>query len=240
MNKLIAVLVAAALAVVVGVLYVAYSIADRERANLSRVLGTTSEEARTLADQVAALSLSNASMNQAILAAQSQTSELRAQLVTNVLLLTELTNRMASTTNVVPRPHQVRAFLGTQSVGLAWIIPSNVRRDPKTGLVSYEQVVALPDAARGSITAFVTNVVEQPVPAEPNVVQQHNYIDQRHFDQRYPWLWPSTIVYPPVEPMPPIAPIPPTAPNPHLQRGGLYRPPSERGDPGLYVPPGLR
>ncbi len=192
--------------------------------------------------RVAALTATNAAANQLAATAQARAAEFRAVAETNAAALAALTNRPASSNAFSLKPYQVRSFVGTQYVGMAWIIPSNQRRDPKTGLISYDQIVSLPDRSRGTFTAYVTNVVERTVASEPQLVEQNNFYDQRSFDNTPYWMVPPTIVVPPVDTMPPIRPIPPIRPvqpiHPNI-RGGIYRPPSERGDPGLYVPPGL-
>lgn len=63
----------------------------------------------------------------------------------------------------VPRPYRVRAFLGQESVGEAWIVPHNVRRDPETGRYTFEPVLLIDESARNHFTVHHTNVVEREV-----------------------------------------------------------------------------
>jgi hypothetical protein len=139
------------------------------------------------------------------------------------------------TTNSVPRPVQARTYLGDKFVGMSWVMPMNVRRDAKTGRIWYDQSVRLPEDARGTLTAYVTNVVEREAPA-----QSTQYVERNYYVDRSPYYywWPVATVPPrpprpnpptpqPIDPLPPI--LPPSRPVP---------PPSK--PPGIYVPPGVR
>lgn len=242
MNKFAALLATLLMLAVIVIAFLIHS-AHRERENHSRERLQLSNAVRALELRVAALTESNSAALQTAAMAQARAAEFRALAETNAATLAALTNRAAPSNSFILKPYQVRSFVGTQYVGMAWIIPGNQRRDAKTGLISYDQIVSLPDQSRRTFTAYVTNVVEKTVPAETQLVEQNNYYDQRSYDNTPYWLAPPTIIVPPVDPMPPVRPIPPIRPaqpfNPNI-RGGIYRPPSERGDPGLYVPPGLR
>jgi len=143
----------------------------------------------------------------------------------------------SSTTNNVPRPFQASTFLGDKFVGLSWVLPTNVRRDAKTGRVWSDQAVRLPEEARGALTAYVTNVVEREVPGLPT-----QYVEQNYYVNRQPYYWwpVSTIPSPPKPPtpMPMPKPVDPDNFPPLLPPGKPIPPPS--GKPGIFVPPGLR
>lgn len=241
MNKFVA-LLGALLGIAGTVIAFLLTSAHREQEAHARERFQLDTAVHALELRVAALTATNAAANQFAAMAQARAAEFRALAETNAAALAALTNRPASSNAFSLKPYQVRSFVGTQYVGMAWIIPSNQRRDPKTGLISYDQIVRLPDQSRGTFTAYVTNVVERTVASDPQLVEQNNFYDQRSYDNTPYWMVPPTIVFPPVDGLPPGRPIPPIRPvqpiHPNI-RGGIYRPPSERGDPGLYVPPGL-
>jgi hypothetical protein len=156
------------------------------------------------------------------------------------------------------QPYPVQVYVGRTAIGQGWVVPTNVRRDPKTGRVSFEQVVSLPETARGALTTYVTNTVERPVAlTSSHVIEREIYRDRWA-----PW-WgsaavavpsvyyggrperPATPDYPRPAPRPSARPVsggpwtpvnvaPRAAPSP-----GLYVPPRP-GDPGIFVPSGLR
>jgi hypothetical protein len=241
MNKFVA-LLGALLGIAGTVIVFLLTSAQREQAAHSRDRLQLNDAIRALELQVAALSATNAAANQLAAMAQTRAAEFRALAETNAAALAALTNRPPSSNAFSLKPYQVRSFVGTQYVGMAWVIPSNRRRDPKTGLIGYDQIVSLPDQSRGTFTAYVTNVVERTVASEPQLVEQNNFYDQRSYDSTPYWMLRPTIAVPPVDTLPPVRPIAPIRPvqpiHPNI-RGGIYRPPSERGDPGLFVPPGL-
>jgi len=151
-----------------------------------------------------------------------------------------------------PSPYQVQVYLGQKPLGLAWAIPTNVRRDPKTGLVTCEPVISLPETVRGSLTTYVTNVVERPAaPAPAQIVEREYYVDRR---PDWGW-WPGW--YPTVSDRPnrPDHGRPQPSPQPPPRAGGPWTPvsiaprptpapaihvPPQVGQPGLFVPAGLR
>lgn len=222
--------------IVVGFLLVS---AHRERESQSRERQQLHNTVGALQLQVAALTASNTAAVQLASAAEARANGFRALAETNAAALAVLTNRSGASNAFALKPYQVRSFVGTQYVGMAWIIPGNQRRDAKTGLISYDQIVSLPDRSRGTLTAYVTNVVEREVPSEPQLVEQNNYYDQRTYESTPYWGWPARIVLPPSRPAPPADPAPPDRPwrpaPPINPPDGILRPPME-GSPGILRP----
>lgn len=137
----------------------------------------------------------------------------------------------APPSDAFPRSFQARTFLGDKFVGMSWVITHNARRDAKTGRLSYEQSIRLPESARNAITTYVTNVVE--VPAQPG-----QYVEQNYYIERPPSYWWNGGIVPPIPPPPnpPPSKPPPAKPLPPILPPGKPTPP-----PGnVYVPPGLR
>lgn len=158
-------------------------------------------------------------------------------------------------------PFQVPVYLGDKSLGSAWVVPTQVKRDPKSGRVTYQPVIRLPETVQTALTTYVTNVVEKPVPAAVPAVPQAPYYSAPlgyyryyHYDWRpwwgaYAWavrLGPDRSEVPP--PSRPVASLPraggpwtpvvlPAAPAGRPR--GIFTPPSP-GSPGIYVPPGLQ
>jgi hypothetical protein len=151
-----------------------------------------------------------------------------------------------------PSPYQVQVYLGQKSLGLAWAIPTNVRRDPKTGLVTCEPVISLPETVRGTLTTYVTNIIErQAPPAAPQIVEREYYVGRRP-DW---WWWPGWYQTAPDRPARPDYGRPQPSPQPPPRAGGPWTPvsvaprprpspalyvPPQVGQPGIFVPPGLR
>ena len=241
MNKSVAVFGSV---VVLGIIAIAFLLvtAQRERELQSRERQQLNGAIQSLQAQVSALTASNAAAQLMVSAAEARANGFRALAETNAAALSALTNRLASSNAVTLKPYQVRSFVGTQYVGMAWFIQSNQRRDPKTGLISYDPVVSLPEQSRRMLTSYVTNVVEKPVAAEPQYVEQNNYYDQRSYDNTPWWSYPATIVPPPAWPARPAEPAIPDRPwrpaqpvNP-IAPGGILRPP-DINSPGILRPP---
>jgi hypothetical protein len=108
-------------------------------------------------------------------------------------------------TEVTPRPYRVRAFVGQDNVGQAWIVPHNVTRDTESGRYLFEPVLVIDESSKKYFTEHHTNVVEREV--YTTQVYQDGY--------RYPYYYyvnsgrPGRPGRPPVKPEHPIAPQPP-------------------------------
>lgn len=68
-----------------------------------------------------------------------------------------------SAAQAMPRPYRVRAFVGQESVGEAWIVPHNVTRDPESGRYTFEPVLAIDESSKNHFTVHHTNVVERDI-----------------------------------------------------------------------------
>jgi hypothetical protein len=161
-----------------------------------------------------------------------------AAVVAQLTAAAETAARVA--TNVpTPQPYQVQVRLGQKPVGLAWAFPTNVRRDSRTGRVTFEQVVTLPETARGAFTTYVTNTVERVTPpAAPQMVEREVYVPNGPL---WPW-WPYWAPAHPSRASDPGHGRPPvTQPPAHPSQGGPWTPvtvaPRPAPRPGLFVPP---
>jgi hypothetical protein len=96
------------------------------------------------------------------------------------------------------RPYQVRAFVGNRLVGRAWVLPSNVTKDPKTGQVNFEPVVVLEEASKKAFTE--TNYVERDVVRYSTLNYNYN---------PYPYYW---YYYPYYSYRPGLTNVPPIMP----------------------------
>jgi hypothetical protein len=81
----------------------------------------------------------------------------------------------AGATPAVPRAHKVRAYVGTQYLGLAWLVPSPRPRAPETGQVSYEPIIVLDESLKRNLVVHQTNVVERAVPWETTINYNYPY-----------------------------------------------------------------
>ncbi len=74
-----------------------------------------------------------------------------------------------------PRPYRVRAFLGRDNVGDAWIVPHNVQRDAESGRYTYEPVLVIDEASRNYFTAPATEDVEREVYTTEIIQETYGY-----------------------------------------------------------------
>ena len=98
----------------------------------------------------------------------------------------ELPEAKESKTNQIPmpRPVKVRTFLGNQCVGMSWLVPSGVSKDPKSGAVTYEPILILDESVRQYLVTWRTNVVEREVAQSTTL----NY--------NYPWVYYYPVLVP--------------------------------------------
>lgn len=98
-------------------------------------------------------------------------------------------------------PFPAQAYLGQRHLGQAWIIPRNIRKDPKTQGYVYEPVIWLDENLRKGFVTHHTNIVEREVGARTyvNTVQypQPVYYGYRPIYQR-----PPTNSFPPAPQLP--------------------------------------
>jgi outer membrane murein-binding lipoprotein Lpp len=152
-------------------------------------------------------------------------------------------------------PYQVPVYVGQKQVGLGWVVPTQVKRDVKTGRVTYQPVIRLPESVQSALTMYVTNVVERPLPRPAPAVPEPGYYHYYHYHWRQPWWWPGYAVAVHVGPEPRPSPPPSNPAVPHVSVGGPWTPvavvsppparpsilaPPSPGSPGIFVPPGLR
>src|SRR5437879_1378999 len=132
------------------------------RADLQRA----AEEIKQLENLRADLAAELASKRDQLQDAQTEPAEAReTNIRTNEVVVSPST----------PRPVRVRTFLGNRYVGMSWLAPSGISKDPKTGAVTYEPVLVLDETVKQSLVVYETNVVEREVARSTTV----NY--------NYPW-----------------------------------------------------
>ncbi len=132
------------------------------RADLQR----GAEEIKQLENQKADLAVELASKRDQLQDAQTEPAEAsEANSRTNEVVVSPWT----------PRPVKVRTFLDNRYVGMSWLAPSGISKDPKTGAVTYEPVLVLDETVKQSLVVYKTNVVEREVARSTTV----NY--------NYPW-----------------------------------------------------
>ncbi len=103
----------------------------------------------------------------------------------------------------MPQPFQARAFVGKDFIGMAWVVPSNIKENTETGEYQFEPVIWIDEKSRKTFTQ--TNVVER------EVVRNNSYtqVYQQPYWNSYPvWVRPSHPVHPPVHRPPPNLPSP--------------------------------
>jgi len=216
----------------------------QENASLRDKTRQLSQQTLRLEEQVASLMRAANQLTAQFTEAEARCREAEAKVADAAAILAgqetidESKSASQPTNAVLVRPYQLPLYLGRKQLGLAWAVPTEVQRDPKTGRVTCRQIIQLPEEARGWITTYVTNTVEQPVCLPPQVVERSYYVDR---GPTWVGVLPAarhsahTRFHQPALP----APAPGRPAQPPAVRLGFHVPPS-RGDPGLYVPPGLR
>jgi len=215
------------------------------------------QERQRLAERLARLEQHVAGLSEATNLLASELAAARQAERSNAVASLNAAAAIESEANVAtnlprPSPYPVQVYLGQKSLGLAWAIPTNIRRDPKTGLVTCEPVISLPETIRGSLTTYVTNTVErQAAPAAPQIVEREFYVDRRP-DW---WWWPVGYQTAPDRHGRPDHARPQPSPQPAPRVGGPWAPvsvaprpspspalfvPPQVGQRGIFVPPGLR
>jgi hypothetical protein len=86
-------------------------------------------------------------------------------------------------TTPAPRASRVRAYLGSQYLGMAWMVPSPLPKDAESGRVLYEPVLIIDESLRSTFAANRTDVVEREVSRATTV--NYNY--------PYPYYYPVII-----------------------------------------------
>lgn len=111
-----------------------------------------------------------------------------------------------------PQPFQARAYVGKDYLGLAWVVPSNVKEVAGTGEIHYEPVIMINEHARRAFTQ--TNIVER------EVVRNNSYtqVYEQPYWYSYPlWTRPSHPNRPPGNRPPTTTPPPrPSHPTPPI------------------------
>lgn len=76
----------------------------------------------------------------------------------------------------VASPYQAQAYLGQESLGWAWIVPRNYRKDTNTQRYVYEPVIWLDESMRKNFVVHHTNVVERDI-------ETHTYFNNTYYPQ---------------------------------------------------------
>lgn len=113
--------------------------------------------------------------------------------------------------STAPRTWRVRAYLGGQYLGMAWMVPTALPKDAESGRVLYEPVLVLDESLKGKFAANSADRVEREVSRATTV--NYNYA--------YPYYYPVLIGKPGNHPpgcetnQPPV----PSKPQPQLPPG---------------------
>lgn len=85
--------------------------------------------------------------------------------------------------STAPRACRVRAYLGSQYLGMAWMVPSALPKDAESGRVLYEPVLVLDESLNSKFASHRTDVVEREVSRATTV--NYNYA--------YPYYYPVIV-----------------------------------------------
>jgi len=108
----------------------------------------------------------------------------------------------------MPQPFQARAYVGKDFLGMAWVVPSNIKESAETGDYQFEPVIWIDEKSRKTFTQ--TNVVER------EVVRNNSYtqVYQQPYWYSYPvWVRPGHPSRPPGQRPTPNLPSPGRPPS---------------------------
>ena len=126
-----------------------------------------------------ALAAENAAASDKLSAKESEVDELQGKLAVK-----DEPAKDPKAGTAPPLAYQVRAYLGREFLGMVWIVPSKIAKDPETGAFTSEPVVVLNEGLKKAFTELRTNVVEREVPVSSSV--SYNY-----YPNPYYWYYPA-------------------------------------------------
>jgi hypothetical protein len=88
--------------------------------------------------------------------------------------------------NAVPKALQVKTYLGDVPIGSGIVYSENVRRDPKTGLISFNPVLKLPESLKRHFVVYHTNIVEREVSRPSPIAVAPTYVNNYPSPYYYP------------------------------------------------------
>jgi hypothetical protein len=146
------------------------------------------------------------------LAGQEQRNLTKAEAPSAAAESDTVTTNTAPAGPVQPQPFQARAYVGNDYLGIAWVIPSNVKEHAESGEYRFEPVIWIDAKARQAFTQ--TNVVEREVVRHNTY--NHTYAYQQPYWYGYP-LWVK-----PQDDQPIAPPQRPQSPVPSPGQGGVW------------------
>ncbi|MBU6402962.1 MAG: hypothetical protein KGS61_21790 [Verrucomicrobia bacterium] len=163
----------------------------------------------------ASLRISDLQQEQAAVVKDLQTRSTEVQDLTAKLAdATEASTNPPVGSTLPPRPYQAPAYLGNQYLGLAWVVPRNIVRNPRTGRFTFEPALVLDPGLKQVLATSAadpdTRSADQPPPTSPT---PPNYSVYNSYYNAWPWVaWtPGGSATTPDRP----SRVPPTpAPNP--------------------------
>lgn len=100
-----------------------------------------------------------------------------------------------------PRPYRVRAFLGRDNVGDAWMVPRDVKWDEQIGRYTFEPVLWIDESSKGFFTVYETNVVDRNIYNTEIYQEDNGYPFYPYYYAGINRPWPTN--RPPGNPQPP-------------------------------------
>jgi hypothetical protein len=146
---------------------------------------------------VAALTEEKARLSEKMTSLESLEMELRER-------VDSLETAAKTADETTPRPYRVRAFMGRENVGDAWIVPHNLQRDPESGRYTFEPVLVIDESSRSFFTAENANVSEREVYTTEIIQETYGYPYYYYVTPGRP----GKPGRPPVKPEHPITPTP--------------------------------
>jgi len=150
--------VAAVAATLVGVF--------EENRNLRQEIRIAQADAQRVADELQGLEAEKGDLTAELSDKRDELQKAQSELA-DAKETQSRTNEVAAS-SATPRPVKVRTYLGNQYLGMSWLIPSGVSRNPKSGAVTYEPVLVLDESLKQNLVTYKTNVIEREVAATVN------------------------------------------------------------------------
>ena len=151
---------------------------NRELRRELRTLRADLHQASTEAGQLRA---ETADATTQLAAKHDELEELEQSVAKSKTAISRESEEVAAST--APRASRVRAYLGSQYLGMAWMVPSPLPKEAESGRVLYEPVLVLDESLKSTFAANRTDVVEREVSRATTV--NYNY--------PYPYYYPVII-----------------------------------------------
>jgi len=164
---------------------------NRELRRELRTLRADLHQASTEAGQLRA---ETADATTQLAAKHDELEELEQSVAKSKTAISRESEEVAAST--APRASRVRAYLGSQYLGMAWMVPSPLPKEAESGRVLYEPVLVLDESLKSTFAANRTDVAGSITRDHGQLQLPLSVLLPRHHWQR--WQPPARLQYQPV------------------------------------------